>query len=102
MVYFYHVHAIELGILFVSLNIKNPQVERLIDEVARLTGETKTEAVRQALADRRDKLAQGSPGPSRAALAPLSRARSLAGYSTSNARPPNVEIGGGADPRLWR
>ena len=39
-----------------ALNIKNPEVERLADEVASLTGETKTEAVRQALAERRARL----------------------------------------------
>lgn len=35
-----------------ALNIKNQEVERLAARVARLTGETKTEAVRQALAER--------------------------------------------------
>jgi len=39
------------------LNIKNPEVERLIDEVAEMTGESKTEAVRQALLERRRRLA---------------------------------------------
>ncbi|MGC8509810.1 MAG: type II toxin-antitoxin system VapB family antitoxin [Acidimicrobiales bacterium] len=39
-----------------ALNLKNPEVERLAAEVARLTGETKTEAVRQALAERRQRL----------------------------------------------
>lgn len=34
------------------LNIKNEEVERLVEEVASMTGETKTEAVRRALADR--------------------------------------------------
>jgi antitoxin VapB len=38
------------------LNIKNREVEKLIDEVVSLTGETKTEAVRQALRERRQKL----------------------------------------------
>ncbi len=38
------------------LNIKNPEVERLIDEIADLTGETKTEAVRKALEERRARL----------------------------------------------
>jgi len=41
-----------------ALNIKNAEVERLAEEVARLTGETKTEAVRRALSDRRQRLAQ--------------------------------------------
>ena len=39
-----------------ALNIKNPEVEALADEVAQLAGETKTEAVRKALAERRDRL----------------------------------------------
>jgi antitoxin VapB len=38
------------------LNIKNADVERLVNEVARLAGETKTEAVRRALAERRERL----------------------------------------------
>ena len=39
------------------LNIKNPEVERLVREIASLTGETKTEAVRKALEERRTRLA---------------------------------------------
>jgi antitoxin VapB len=39
------------------LNIKNEEVERLAAEVARLTGESKTEAIRQALSERRQRLA---------------------------------------------
>ena len=39
-----------------ALNIKNADVERLADEVARLTGESKTEAIRKALEDRRRRL----------------------------------------------
>lgn len=39
-----------------ALNIKNAEVERLVAEVATLTGETKTEAVRRALAERRARL----------------------------------------------
>jgi antitoxin VapB len=39
------------------LNIKNVQVERLVAEVARLAGESKTEAVRRALEERRARLA---------------------------------------------
>ena len=44
-----------------ALNIKSPRVERLAAEVARLTGETKTEAIRRALEERRARL----KGPSR-------------------------------------
>jgi len=39
------------------LNIKNRDVERLVDEVAKITGESKTEAVRKALEERRERLA---------------------------------------------
>jgi antitoxin VapB len=39
-----------------ALNIKNPQVERLVEEIARITGESKTEAIRQALMERRARL----------------------------------------------
>ncbi len=40
-----------------GLNIKNPEVERLAAEVATLSGVSKTEAIRQALLDRRTRLA---------------------------------------------
>ncbi len=40
-----------------ALNIKNPEVERLAEEVARLAGETKTEAVRRALVERKQRFA---------------------------------------------
>lgn len=39
-----------------ALNIKNSDVERLAGEVARLTGESKTEAIRKALEERRQRL----------------------------------------------
>jgi len=39
-----------------SLNLKNAEVERLVEEVAAMTGESKTEAVRQALAERKERL----------------------------------------------
>ena len=35
-----------------ALNIRDTETEKLAEEVAKLTGETKTEAVRRALADR--------------------------------------------------
>lgn len=40
-----------------ALNIKNADVEKLATEVAALTGETKTEAIRRALEERRARLA---------------------------------------------
>ena len=39
-----------------ALNLKNADVERLAAEVARLTGESKTEAIRRALDERRQRL----------------------------------------------
>ena len=39
-----------------ALNIKNQQVERLAAEVARLAGETKTAAIRNALEERKARL----------------------------------------------
>jgi antitoxin VapB len=39
-----------------ALNIKNKQVAELASELARLTGETKTEVVRRSLEERRDRL----------------------------------------------
>jgi antitoxin VapB len=47
-----------------ALNIKNIEVERLAEEVARLAHETKTQAIRQALAERRARLQarSGKPG----------------------------------------
>ena len=38
------------------LNIKNAAVERLAAELARMTGESKTEAIRRALEERRRRL----------------------------------------------
>ena len=51
-----------------ALNLKNPEVEGLASEIARLTGETKTEAIRRALIERKARL-QAS------ATRPLGRAR---------------------------
>jgi len=39
-----------------ALNIKNTEVERLVGELASLTGETKTETVRRALRERRERV----------------------------------------------
>ncbi len=40
----------------VALNLKNARVERLAAEVARLAGESKTEAIRRALEERKRRL----------------------------------------------
>lgn len=39
-----------------ALNIKNPEVESLAEELSEITGESKTEAIRQALLERRARL----------------------------------------------
>ncbi|MBI3491212.1 MAG: type II toxin-antitoxin system VapB family antitoxin, partial [Acidobacteria bacterium] len=49
-----------------ALNLKNAGVERLAAEVARLTGESKTEAIRRALDERRRRLKGPSAGERRA------------------------------------
>jgi antitoxin VapB len=45
----------------VGLNIKNSAVEELAREVAQLTGESKTEAIRVALVERRERMAVSQP-----------------------------------------
>ncbi len=40
-----------------ALNIKNQDVEALLNDVVKMTGESKTEAVRKALAERKQRLA---------------------------------------------
>ena len=40
-----------------ALNIKNQDVETLLNDVVKMTGESKTEAVRKALEERRQRLA---------------------------------------------
>jgi antitoxin VapB len=49
----------------VALNIKSDEVERLVDEVVRLSGDTKTAAVRRALAERRERLVRGAASTDR-------------------------------------
>ena len=39
-----------------ALNIRNAEVQELAEALARVTGETKTEAIRRALRDRLDRL----------------------------------------------
>lgn len=51
-----------------ALNIKNSTVERLAVEVAQLTGETKTEAIRKALEDRKRRLVAAPAGDRKAAV----------------------------------
>lgn len=39
-----------------ALSIKSPEVEKLVEVLAEMTGESKTEAVRRALVERRERL----------------------------------------------
>jgi antitoxin VapB len=48
-----------------ALNIKDPETERLAGEVAALTGESKTGAVRQALRERKQRLLHAHGGLAR-------------------------------------
>ena len=45
-----------------ALNIKDPETEQLAGEIAALTGESKTGAVRQALRERKQRLVLGRSG----------------------------------------
>jgi antitoxin VapB len=45
-----------------ALNIRNPETERLAEAVAKLAGETKTEAVTRALRDRLERLRRQRSG----------------------------------------
>jgi antitoxin VapB len=58
-----------------ALNLKNADVERLAAEVARLTGESKTEAIRKALEERRRRLKAVAPAERRQRLLRLLRGR---------------------------
>jgi antitoxin VapB len=49
-----------------ALNIKDAETERLASEVAALTGESKTRAVRTALLERRARLSRHVPAEDRA------------------------------------
>ncbi len=50
-----------------ALTIKNVEVERLAADVAQLTGESKTQAIKVALQERRERLASGVDPAARAA-----------------------------------
>jgi len=58
-----------------ALNLKNPDVERLAAEVARLTGESKTEAIRRALEERRRRLKMPETADRRAKVLRLLQSR---------------------------
>jgi antitoxin VapB len=50
-----------------ALNIKDPETERLATEIAQLTGESKTGAIRTALRERKERLELQHPGTDREA-----------------------------------
>lgn len=52
-----------------ALNIKNDKVERLAEELARMTGESKTAAILRALEERKERIAVAPPGRHRLAQA---------------------------------
>ncbi len=70
-----------------ALNIKNPDVERLAAEVAALAGESKTEAIGRALAERKQRLASR--------VVPADRHRRALRFVEAEVWPqvPNDEIG---------
>jgi antitoxin VapB len=47
--------------MVMALNIKSPEVEKLVAALAAMTGESKTEAVRRALDERRERLSLQHP-----------------------------------------
>lgn len=67
-----------------ALNIKDPAAERLAAEVAALAGESKTEAVRVALRERRERLLLAAAG------APRSRLRAALAADVWPLVPPGV------------
>jgi antitoxin VapB len=75
-----------------ALNIRNPETERLADELARETGETKTEAVTKALRDRLDRLRRERAGR-RLADELDAIARHCAALPVLDARPPDEILG---------
>jgi antitoxin VapB len=52
-----------------AMNIKNEKVEQLAQELAHLTGESKTAAILHALEERRERIARQAPGKRRTAQA---------------------------------
>ena len=52
-----------------AMNIKNDKVERLAEELAQMTGETKTATILRALEERKERIAMGPSGKPRLARA---------------------------------
>lgn len=51
-----HHDGVLVVFFIMALNIKNADVERLVTELAQLTGESKTETVRRSLLERKERL----------------------------------------------
>jgi antitoxin VapB len=75
-----------------ALNIRNPETERLAAELARRTGETKTEAVTKALRERLARLRQ-ERSKRRLADELNEIAKHCAGLPVLDARPPDEILG---------
>ncbi len=85
-----------------ALSLKDPETDRLAREVARLTGESLTEAVRKSLAERleRERLRRGRPA--RGLAEKLNEiARHCAALPDIDTRSPE-EIIGYDEHGLWR
>ena len=75
-----------------ALNIRNPEAERLAEALARLAGETKTEAVTRALRDRLARLRRERSGR-RLADELDDIARHCAGLPVKDSRTPDEILG---------
>ncbi len=77
-----------------ALSLKDPETDRLAREVARLTGESLTEAVRKSLAERleRERLRRGRPAKGLAEQL-LEIARHCAALPDLDTRSPDEIIG---------
>jgi antitoxin VapB len=75
-----------------ALNIRNPEAERLAEELARETGETKTQAVTKALRDRLTRLRRDRTGR-RLADELDEIARHCASLPVRDLRPPDEIVG---------
>jgi antitoxin VapB len=84
-----------------ALSLKDPETDRLARELAALTGETLTEAIRKALADRleRERLCRGIPG--RLADRLMELGRHCAALPDCDTRSPD-EIVGYDETGMWR
>lgn len=84
-----------------ALSLNDRETDRLAREVAALTGETLTDAVRKSLAEpmERERLRRGQPGDLAARLSGIGE--HFAALPDFNTRTPN-EIAGYDENRMWR